>query len=103
MAAQRDDPASILGLYRQLLALRRGSPALRKGRHHRLRAPEGCWVYRRQAQGEALIIAINFTQDALRPEAPSGELLLSTVPDRRSAPTGGRLELAPDQAMVVRL
>ena len=47
--AQRDDPASILHLYRRLLQVRRGSPALHLGDLQRLDSPEGTLAWRRTA------------------------------------------------------
>jgi alpha-glucosidase len=53
MAEQRLDPTSILHLYRRLLSVRRGSPALRWGTRHGLDAPEGVLAYRRSVGGGA--------------------------------------------------
>jgi len=57
VAAQRDDPASMLTLHRRLLGLRRQTPALVTGAHHRVEAagdvlayvpadPGGRWSWR---------------------------------------------------------
>ena len=78
-AAQRSDPASILHLYRRLLAARRGSDALRLGSLEWIDAPEGVLAWRREQHGDARVIVVNFTEeprdvplmDALRVEIAS--------------------------------
>jgi len=60
-AGQRADPASILHLYRRLLALRRQHPALSLGDFARLDAPEGVLAYTRALDGDVCTVMINFT------------------------------------------
>ncbi len=60
VAAQKADPASLLALYRRLIATRRGSLALRRGSHRSLFdvAPEVLsWV--RQAPDERILVLLN--------------------------------------------
>jgi alpha-glucosidase len=85
VAAQREDRASLLWLYRDLIALRRG---LGEG-FELVEASEGVLAYRR---GEHLV-AINLTADER--EAPAhGEVLLATH--------GSGSRLAPHAALVAR-
>ena len=109
VAAERDDPASMLTLYRRLIWSRKGSPALHGGGYRSLPdAPGGCYAYLRTAGDERLLVALNFTGEEL--EYPvgghqRGRLELSTDPSR---PTGqelslGPLRLGPDEGAVVRL
>jgi alpha-glucosidase len=109
VAAQRDDPASMLTLYRRLIWFRKGSPALHGSGYRSLPdAPGGCYAYLRTAGDERLLVALNFTGEEL--EYPvgghqRGRLELSTDPSR---PTGqelslGPLRLGPDEGAVVRL
>jgi alpha-glucosidase len=109
VAAQRDDPASMLSLFRRLIWYRKGSAALRGGDYRTLAdAPDGCYAYLRTAGDERLLVALNFTGAPLgyEVEGPAqGRLELATDPDR---PTGGPvglhpLRLAPDEGVVVRL
>jgi alpha-glucosidase len=58
--AQRDDPASVLHLYRRLLAARRASPALCVGDQTWQDAPEGVLAWRRSAGGDSRIVIVNF-------------------------------------------
>ncbi|MGH2815083.1 MAG: DUF3459 domain-containing protein, partial [Actinomycetota bacterium] len=109
VAGQRDDPSSMLSLFRRLIWLRKGSPALHGGAYRSLPdAPGGCYAYVRTAGDERLLVALNFTGEPLAypvGEADQGRLELSTDPSR---PTGeelalGPLHLGPDEGVVVRL
>jgi len=88
-AVQSDDPASMLSLHRELLALRRGTPALREGSYRSLDAGEDVYAYER---GEDVVVALNFAPEP-RPARASGcgRLLLSTRP---GAPIGAEVDLA---------
>ncbi|HEV3012457.1 MAG TPA: DUF3459 domain-containing protein, partial [Actinomycetota bacterium] len=109
VAAQRDDPASMLSLYRRLIWYRKGSAALRGGDYRSLPdAPGGCFAYLRTAGDERLLVALNFSGQPLeyQVDGPAdGRLELSTDPAR---PVGGAvglhpLQLGPDEGVVVRL
>jgi alpha-glucosidase len=69
-AAQRRDPASILHLYRRVIALRRASPALALGSFEELPAPAGTIGYRRRLGGEARSVLVNFTADPQQVDVP---------------------------------
>jgi alpha-glucosidase len=79
MAAQRQDPGSVLNLYRRLLAARKASPALRAGAIDLLNSPPGVLAYRRHsvpAGGEPAderLVAINFTADERGVDLPAGD------------------------------
>src|SRR5207249_7095226 len=64
VAAQRDDPASLFSLYRRLNWLRKSSPALRRGSYRTVAAPRGVFAYAREAEGEQILVALNFTKSA---------------------------------------
>jgi len=109
VAAQRDDPASMLSLFRRLIWYRKGSPALHGGDYRSLPdAPGGCYAFLRTAGEERLLVALNFTGEELEyqlGEQDRGRLELATDPDRA---TGEELSLrplrlAPDEGVVVRL
>jgi alpha-glucosidase len=110
VAAQRDDPASMLSLYRRLSWYRKGSAALRFGDYaSQPDAPDGCYAYLRVADDERLLVALNFTgqplQYQVRQGVDRGRLALATDPARQ---TGGEvglrpLHLGPDEGVVVRL
>ncbi len=58
--AQRDDPRSVLSLFRALLRARHDSPALQLGRLELLDAPAGVLAYRRIHGADERVVAINF-------------------------------------------
>lgn len=58
---QESDPASLLNLTRQLLALRRQHPALRWGNYEVLHADEGVLAVRRKCGDQTIVAAFNFT------------------------------------------
>jgi alpha-glucosidase len=109
VAAQRDDPASMLSLYRRLIWYRKSSPALLHGSYRPLEsAPEGVFAYLRTVPEERLLVALNFTGEAVELDAgelgEAGRLELSTDPSRLVEDVGlGPLVLGPNEGVVVRL
>jgi alpha-glucosidase len=109
VAGQRDDPASVLSLFRRLIWYRKGSPALRGGDYRTLPdTPGGCYAYLRTAGDERLLVALNFTGQPLeyRVDGPAqGRLELATDPTRAAGDPVDLhpLRLAPDEGVVVRL
>lgn len=77
--AQRGDPRSILELARELLALRRASPALRSGRLELVDAPAGVLAYERTAGDDRRLVWIDFAGRA--PRAPAGWRLVLEAGD----------------------
>jgi alpha-glucosidase len=104
VAAQRDDPASLFSFYRRVIWLRHGSPALRAGSYRSLRAPRGVFAYVREADGERLMVTLNFLDRSSRVSiAENADVVLSTSDGR----TGDRLqpavELGPNEGIVAKL
>ncbi|MDX1649605.1 MAG: alpha-amylase family glycosyl hydrolase [Myxococcota bacterium] len=93
VAVQRDDPASLLHLYRALLALRRGTPALQRGSYEPLEAPGGVFAYERRLGEERALVALNFA------DAPR-TLSLGQGRVARGLATGGEEALPEDLAEV---
>ncbi len=54
------DPASILQLYRQLLAVRRASPALALGDLELLAGPDSVVAFRREREGDVRVVVVGF-------------------------------------------
>jgi alpha-glucosidase len=96
VAAQRDDPDSILTLTRDLIALRRHRGLLTGG-YAQVAAPEGVWAFRRE--GGALV-ALNLGDGPARIDGVDGAIVLGTRRERDGEPIGGRLELGPREAVV---
>ena len=102
--AQRDDPASLFSLYRRLGWLRKSSPALRRGSYRTVAAPRGVFAYAREAEGERMLVALNFTRFAQVVSLGSGgaKIALSTDHARDGESVDlTRVELRPDEGVVV--
>ncbi|HXF56913.1 MAG TPA: alpha-glucosidase [Actinomycetota bacterium] len=100
VARQARDPDSVLALYRRLLALRRSSVALRRGRYRRLPAPEGCLAYLREAGTERLAVAVNFTSEETAVALPEGTVAVHTSFREEGEEVRGLYRLGGDQAVV---
>jgi glycosidase len=74
VAAQRDQPGSLLTLVRDLLALRRAEPGGRPTDYQPLAVTGECWAYR---AGD-LIVAANLSGQPAEVAVPPGEVLLAT-------------------------
>ena len=107
VAAQRDDPRSMLRLYRELLLLRRAEPALAIGDYQPLGVTTDVLAYERSAGGRRLAIALNFSghEHVFRPprEPLDGYVLLSTHLDRDGERVHGALVLRPNEGCIVAL
>jgi alpha-glucosidase len=87
VAVMNDDPASILSLYRALLAIRKGSVALQVGSYTPINMlTEDCYAYWREASGERYVIVLNFS-DADKTvsfeDLGNGVIAFSTFLDRK--------------------
>lgn len=101
VAAQENDPRSLLSFYKQVIWLRKGLPALLTGSYESVTAgvPGDCYLYRRRSGAQELLVALNFSARrrsfALPTGIKPGKLLISTDPQRSAGAPGGTLELAP--------
>jgi glycosidase len=77
VAAQEDDPWSVLAFTRAAIARRRATPDLALGDYATVPSPEGTWVWRR---GSGATVALNLTEDAVKIEGVSGSVALQTTP-----------------------
>jgi len=101
-ARQREDPSSMLQLYRRLLALRRASKALHSGSLSLLESPPEIVAYVREYEGEQRIVAINFSAQRVELELgpPAGmTTLISSRSDADPRPWTGVIE--GDEALVL--
>ncbi|MEV5966586.1 alpha-amylase family glycosyl hydrolase [Kribbella sp. NPDC051952] len=96
--AQLADPRSFLNLYRQLIALRNSSLALRRGDLTLVDAPDGVLAYRRVAGEDRKFVALNLTAEP-RQVAARGTVLISTAGVRE--PADGPLALGPGEGVVL--
>ncbi len=100
--AQEADSASILHLYRRLLAARRDSPALHGGEWRRLPAAPGVLAYERRSRDDVRRVVANFGDDlVVRVAATEGWAVeISTDGHGEGGPWDGRLR--PESAVVLR-
>ncbi|MGK2949850.1 MAG: alpha-amylase family glycosyl hydrolase [Acidimicrobiales bacterium] len=102
--AQRDDPQSILHLYRRLLAARRASPALHLGQQALLESPDGILAWRRWtgpdlAPDDERVVVVN-TSDQSVPLGLSGTVEVASDGSGEQHAFGALL--APHTAVVLR-
>ena len=96
--ALRADDASILHLYRRLLAARRASTALQFGALTLSDSPEGVLAYERTADSDRRVVLVNFTSDPKTISA-GGTVEVSSTGRGEGQPFDGTL--APDQAVIL--
>ncbi|MET0645887.1 MAG: alpha-glucosidase, partial [Pyrinomonadaceae bacterium] len=98
VAAQYNDPSSILSFYRRLLRHRKGNACLTEGSYRSLEGPAGTFIYERVAGNEKTIVALNFESQRHTIALPSvsGRIELSTDPTRDiGVAVSGALDLGP--------
>jgi alpha-glucosidase len=107
VAAQREDPSSVLALYRRLLHLRKATPALNRGSYRPVDVPiSDCYLYLREHEGERFLIALNFgaaSRDLdLSGVKGRGRVLISTGLDRSEEDVSlSRLTLRPHEGLML--
>ena len=101
------DPASLLNLYRRLLAYRKSTPALQWGSYRPLDlGTHDCYAYLRQAMGTTILVTLNLSELDLRPSLPvtgSGVIQVSTHMDRTGPCQPANLLLRPGEGVVIEL
>ncbi|HEX4492811.1 MAG TPA: alpha-amylase family glycosyl hydrolase [Acidimicrobiia bacterium] len=97
VALQRDDPASILTLTRDLIALRHASPDLHAGAYASLPSPAGVWMFRR---GDATTVVLNLSDDDATVDV-EGRVLLATDRAREGSTLRAPIALRAWDALVV--
>jgi alpha-glucosidase len=106
VAAERDDPSSMLTLYSRLIGLRRGEPALQVGRFEPIERDGDVLAYIRRARsGEsAFVVALNLGHAHVELALElSGAVALSTHLDRAGERVEGTLRLRADEGVIVRV
>jgi alpha-glucosidase len=105
--SQRDDPHSMLTLTRRLLELRRSEPALSVGSYVAVPAHDDVLAYRRREGDSRFLIVLNLKSEPAvfdgRHCTPAGSVAISTHLDRRGEACRDRIELRPDEGLVIRL
>ncbi len=103
VAAQADDPDSILTLTRRLIRLRKEHPVLSRGDFERFGpTPPGTFAFRRISADGQVTIVLNLTGEARTvPGAGPGRVLIGTCRDRDGQKEESVVELGPNEALVL--
>ncbi len=106
VAAQLQDPSSVLTLYRRLIAVRRGSRALQVGSYRALEAGvPGVFAFVREVDGERVVAALNFNAEPVQVALPgfgAGQIVVSTS-GREGEVATADLTLAPHEGLLMTL
>ena len=99
---QRDDPSSVLNLFRSLIRLRREIPALAVGTYRSLPAPPDVFSFERQHPDGSVEVHLNFGDRPREVElAGPRRIVLSTVDPARNLELGGTsLTLLPYEGVL---
>ncbi|MGD2061370.1 MAG: alpha-amylase family glycosyl hydrolase, partial [Acidimicrobiia bacterium] len=99
---QLGDPLSTLNLYRKLLKLRRGHPALQIGSFlSHPSSTEDVFAYRRESDSETMTVVLNFADNVRSIDVGRGEIIFSTHDNTRRGRTRGEVGLAPLEGLVI--
>jgi alpha-glucosidase len=106
VAAQRDDPRSMLALYRKLIDLRCAEPTLYAGSYTPVVATGDLLAYVREGGGRRFLVALNLGSQAATLAANDlgrGQVALSTHLDRAGELVDGDVALRGDEGVIVEL
>jgi alpha-glucosidase len=105
--ALQSDPASILNLYRRLIAARRQCRALAIGSYQAVAVHGQVYAFERRHGGERILVGLNFGHtEATLPlprDAGTGHILVSTSADRDGETAQGEVVLRPDEGVIVHI
>ncbi|OQW31049.1 MAG: alpha-amylase [Nitrospira sp. SG-bin1] len=101
---ERQDPQSMLVLYRELIRLRNAEETLVLGSYRLLSVTDEVMLYQRELDTRRLLIGLNFSaRPRLAPVQARGTILLSTGMDRGSEGLDGELRLRGNEGIVAAL
>jgi alpha-glucosidase len=99
------DTRSILNLYRALIGLRKQRPPLVEGSYVPIAADGDLLLYRREHDGEAIVVALNLGAEPVAIASEmiglDGEILLSTYMDREGEGVHGALDLRGNEGVII--
>jgi len=100
VADQRGDPGSMLGLARDLIALRSATPDLQTGAYRAVPTTDGVWAWRR---GDRAAVGLNLTDRPAAVAGLDGRILIGTDRRRDEEPFAGELRLGAWEGVVASL
>lgn len=99
------DEGSILNLYRELIRLRKQTPALTSGDYAPLAAEGDLLLYRRTSGDKSFVIALNLGAEPVAVTSTSigsgSEILLSSFLDRQHESVEGSLDLRGNEGVII--
>jgi alpha-glucosidase len=105
VARRREDPSSMLSLYRRLLAAERERPALALGAYELVDLAGDVIVYQRVAGPSRCLVSLNLGGAPHSVRVPTafrgGKILVSPLMDRVDEPVGRTLELRADEGVIL--
>ncbi len=99
--SERRDPNSLLNYYRQLIALRRASPALQQGTYRALSQPGEVYAYERATANQRLLIALNFSSRPAQLKLDGKWRVRLSSTARVEAKVDSALALAGNEAVIL--
>jgi alpha-glucosidase len=105
VAHERADPASLYNLYRRMIALRRAHPSLVTGSYRPVAADGAVLAYMREQGGERFVVVLNLGAAPAPVTLPDGQgtVALSALGDRDGEKVQGRLKLAGNDGLLIKL
>jgi alpha-glucosidase len=101
--SSRNDPGSMLSLYRRLLQLRRAEPVLVSGTLANLHAADAVIQFVRSDAGKRLAIVVNLADEARRVAVEAGSIIACTELSREGEAVREAVHLAPAEAVIIAL
>jgi alpha-glucosidase len=104
--SQRENPSSLLALYRRLITLRREEPGLLEGTFELLSAQPPLLSYRSSSPDGCFLVVLNMAHDELPyalPPQHSGHVLVSTFLDRKREDVRDHVQLRGCEGVVLKL
>ncbi len=98
---QRANGRSLLDFYRQLIALRRESPALTRGTYRSPLRPIDIWAYERAAEGQRMLVVLNFFSRPTEFELAGRWRIRLSSEVQPDSTVSGSLILAPNEAVIL--
>src|SRR5262249_9635965 len=107
VAAERDDPTSMLSLYRRLIALRRSEPIFEIGSYRGIPAEGDLLAYLREHRGRRFLVSLNLGAAPATLAAPDpelrGRIRLGTHADRDGEAIADNIRLRGGEGLVIEL
>ena len=99
----KQDPTSILHLYRRLIQFRRAHPALVSGTLKLVKADDHLLSFQRDGENERFLVLLNLGYESVQFSLENATIAISTHLDREEQSVHGSVGLRPAEGMVLQL